>query len=665
MYKVKKIRYLSLILFCIAQISLAKSGIKLPHFFGDNMVLQREKPIQFWGTANPKTTFTVEFSNEKKKVKTDANGNWKIGFPAKEAGGPYELKIISDSSFSFKNILIGDVWLCSGQSNMEWPVYKAFNAPFELRKANNNEIRSFTVPKELSSVPRNNTSEAFWQISTPENTASFSAVAYFFAREIHKSRQIPIGIIHTSWGGTFIEPWIGLKSIEQHPDFSEMAEKFHREMQEKSIEIRRTEYAVATRTWMDGIEKADAGFAENWYSPAYKPENWKTLVAPGYWEEQGLPDFDGIVWLRKEVIVPASMKGKSLMINLETLQDLDVTYFNGTEVGRTTWQPGRRIYTIPGELVKEGKNLIAIRIENLSGFGGFTSKNAIDLRLQELIESDQPLIIPLSGNWLFKSTLKKGGYPDKPSEPADRKKPSAIYNAMIAPFADLGLKGFLWYQGEANAAEAAKYQKLLPLLINDWRKQFNQGDLPFIISQLSGLGALNPNPEESHWAEMREAQQSALAIPQTGIAVTMDVGNPYDVHPVYKQQVGERMAAEAKRLCYGEHNLQTSPLYQSMQIQGKNIRIQFKYAANGLSARNGALKGFAIAGSDGKFVWANARIEGNEVVVWKDQISEPKSVRYAWAWSPVESTGANLYNREGFPAAPFRTDSPLTKLSSK
>jgi len=665
MDKIKKTFYLTLILFCTAQILFAKSGIKLPYFFGNNMVLQRQKPIQFWGTANPKATFTIEFSNEKKKVKADAGGKWKISFTAKEAGGNYELKIISDSSFSFKNILIGDVWLCSGQSNMEWPVYKAFNGSFELKNADHPEIRSFTVPKELSSAPHSNTSEALWQIATPENTASFSAVAYFFAREINKSQHIPIGIIHTSWGGTSIEPWIGLKSMEQHPAFSKMVESFQREMEKKNIETSQTEYATATNTWMNDIQKTDAGYIENWYTPAYKPENWQTLIAPAYWEEQGLPDFDGIVWLRKEVIAPASMKGKPLILNLETLKDMDITYFNGTEVGRTFWQPGRRIYVIPGELVKEGKNLIAIRIENTSGFGGFTSKNAIDLRLQELIESEQPLVIPLSGNWLYKSTFKKGEYPAKPAEPADRKRPSAIYNAMIAPFADLGIKGFLWYQGEANAAEAVKYRKLLPLLINDWRKQFNQGELPFIISQLSGLGALNPEPEESHWAEMREAQQSALALPQTGLAVTMDVGNPYDVHPVYKQQVGERMAAEAKRLCYGENDLQTSPLYQSMQVEGKNIRIKFKYAASGLSARNGVLKGFAIAGADGKFVWANARIEGNEVIVWKDQISEPKSVRYAWAWSPVESTGANLYNKEGFPAAPFRTDRPLIKSSLK
>jgi sialate O-acetylesterase len=405
------------------------------------------------------------------------------------------------------------------------------------------------------------------------------------------------------------------------------------------------------------LQKSDSGFVEKWYSPAYQPKNWKKLIAPDYWENHGLPDFDGVVWLRKEVNVPASMAGKPLLLNLETFKDHDITYFNGTEIARGTWQPGRRIYTIPKDLVKEGKNLISIRLENLAGLGGFTSRDATQLWLKELIESENPLILPLSGEWLFKSSLPMNAYPAKPADPSEnRKNPSVIYNAMIAPFADLGLKGFLWYQGEANASDAAKYKKSLPLLISDWRKQFNQGELPFIIAQLAGFGALTSNPVESNWAELREAQMATLAVPQTGLAVTIDVGNPYDVHPIYKQQVGERMAAEARRICYGENDLQTSPMYESMQIEGNKIRLKFKYAANGLKPKEGTLKGFAIAGEDKKFVWAKTKIEGNEVIVWQDGIDNPKTVRYAWAGSPVESNGANLYNQAGYPASPFRTD---------
>jgi len=652
---------LTLLCFFSSYVS-AESRIKMPYFFSDNMVLQRQKPVQLWGTAIPKTTFSIAFAGEVRKIKADATGKWKVSFPAKEAGGPYEIKVVSDSSFSFKNILIGDVWLCSGQSNMEWPVSKVFNASYELRKnADLPAIRSFTVSKEISTNPLVNTPKAFWQTCTPENAASLSAVAYFFAKEIHKTQQVPIGIIHTSWGGTNIEPWIGLKSIEQHPDFKELAAKFTQEYKSnKSIELSQEKYLADMQTWMDALQKNDSGFIEKWHSFAYKPDNsWKTLIAPDYWENDDLPDFDGFVWLRKEVTIPKSMAGKPLILNLEILKDYDITYFNGAEIGRNAWQPGRRIYTIPKELVKEGKNVIAIRLENISGPGGFTSRDASQLWLKELVESDTPIIIPLSGEWLFKNTLKVGEYPAKPVDPSgNRKNPSVIYNAMIAPFAALGLKGFLWYQGEANAYDAVQYQKLLPILISDWRTQFNQGELPFIIAQLAGFGALSPNPVESQWAELREAQYAALKIPKTGLAVSIDVGNPYDVHPVYKQQVGQRLAAEARRLCYGEPDLQTSPIYESMQVLEKTIHLKFSFAQNGLKAKEGSLKGFSIAGDDGKFVWAKARIEGNKVIVWHDEITNPKTVRYAWAGSPVESNGANLYNQEGFPASPFRTDNP-------
>ena len=651
-----------LTLFCFFSLYVsAENRIKMPYFFGDNMVLQRQKPIKLWGTAIPKTAFTVTFAGEIKKIKVDAAGKWKVSFPAKEAGGPYEIKVISDSSFSFKNILIGDVWLCSGQSNMEWPVSKVFNAAYELKNADFPKIRSFTVSKEISTNPLDNAPKASWQTSTPENTASFSAVAYFFAKEIQKTQHVPIGIIHTSWGGTNIEPWIGLKTLEQHPDFKEVAAKFVSEHKNnKSIELSQQQYLADTQAWMNTLQKIDSGFIGKWHSLTYKPDNqWKTLIAPNYWENNGLPDFDGFVWLRKEVTIPKSMAGKPLILNLEILKDYDITYFNGTEIGRGAWQPGRRIYTIPRELVREGKNLVAVCLENISGPGGFTSRDDSQLWLKELVLSDDPLVIPLSGEWLFKNTLKIGKYPVRPVDPSgNRKKPSVIYNAMIAPFEDLGLKGFLWYQGEANAYDAVQYQKLLPLLISDWRTQFNQGELPFIITQLAGFGTLFQNPVESQWAELREAQAATLKIPKTGLAVSIDVGNPDDVHPVFKQQVGLRMAAEARRLCYGEPDLQTSPIYESMEVVEKTIHLTFRYARNGLQTKEGNLKGFSIAGDDGKFVWAKARIEGNKIIVWHDEITNPKKVRYAWTGSPVESNGANLYNKEGFPASPFRTDSP-------
>lgn len=636
----------------------ARQGVRMPYFFGSDMVLQRQKPIQFWGTAEPKTSFSIGFANQKKTVRADASGKWQAVFPALEAGGPYEIKVISDSSYSFTNVLIGDVWLCSGQSNMQRKAMQTFHSAYELRNANLPAIRYFAVERQISSTPQTNVTPASWQVCTPENAALFSAVGFFFGRELNQSQQIPIGLINDAWGGTLIEPWISLESITRTPEFKGLADAFlQKKTGSESIEISQQTYARNLAAWTTKTEQLDQGYREGWHLPTYQSTNWKTLVAPGFWEDQSLPDYDGVVWLRKEINVPAALTGKPLVLNLEVLKDFDITYFNGVEVGRVTWVGGQRVYPIPAKLVKEGKNIIAIRVENNGGPGGFTSRTAADLRLQELIESEQPLVIPLAGDWQIRPSLTTEQYLPKPVEPTEnRRLASSIHNAMIAPLATLGLKGILWYQGESNVGKAATYRKLLPLLIQDWRAQFKQGDLPFLIVQLAGHTALTPNPVDHPWAELREAQQAALQVPNTGLAVTIDVGNPYDVHPAYKKEVGQRLAAEAFRLVYGQNDRQTSPLFESMSKEGNSIRLKFRYAKNGLVAKNGPLKGFAIAGSDGKFVWANARISGNDVLVSHDQITNPVAVRYAWTGSPVESNGANLYNKDGFPAAPFRTD---------
>jgi len=634
---------------------LSQGTIQLPYFFGDNMVLQRQKPIKIWGTSFSKKSFEIKFTGEKRKVKPDASGNWKVEFPAKEASGPYEMKFLSDSLFSFKNVMIGDVWLCSGQSNMEWTVMQAFNSGYELRSADIPEIRCFTMSKKRSLSPLSNTSLAQWEISTPDNAAFYSAVAYFFAKNIHEWEKVPIGLINSTWGGTPIEFWTGLESLSSHPDFKEMATSLlsqHKTFQPVKVSQQKTDNEnIKTH---DKDVPLDKGFAEKWYSLDYNPVEWMPFIAPGHWENQGLKDYDGVVWLRKEFYVPTQLAKRNLVVNLEILDQFDRTFFNGVEIGSINWPGGRRIYYVPGEIVKEGKNLLAIRIENASGNGGFESKNAIDLRLQELVESDKPLIVPLSGKWLMKQVevLKQS----IPYQGADLNTISSNYNAMIAPLASLSLKGILWYQGESNRLRAYQYRSLFPLMIKDWRKQFQQGDLPFLFCQLAGNLSLTENPVESSLAELREAQTMALALPQTGMAVTIDIGNPYDVHPTNKQEVGRRLALEAEKSVYGKTKLQTSPIYKSMKIEGNKIHIYFTNADSGLIAKYGDLKGFAIAGEDRKFVWAKAEVRSNEVVVWNDDIRFPVAVRYAWTGSPVESNGANLYNKDEFPASPFRTD---------
>jgi sialate O-acetylesterase len=635
----------------------AQNDIQLPYFFGDNMVLQCQKPIKIWGTAVSRKAFEIQFRGERKKVKPNALGRWEAVFKPAEAGGPYEMVFSGGSPFTLKNILIGDVWFCSGQSNMEMRVLASFNSGYELRNANNPEIRSINVNGSLSSVPLTNIAPSQWEVSTPGNTAFFTAVGYFFARHIHQWEKVPIGIIHDSWGGTVIEAWTGMESLRTHPDYKEkVAKLIAARNTPESFDTLLLKTENADREWQKKVESIDQGFLEKWQDPNFSPAGWDTLIAPGYWENQGLKDFDGVVWMRKEFNVPPSMANRNLVVNLELINNTDHTFFNGTQIGSVQWPLGRRIYYVPAKLVKEGKNVIVIRVMNSEGYGGFNSKNAADLRIQEAAESDHPLIVPLSGEWLYKPTLSASEIPQRPTASANNAVPSSIYNAMVAPFASLSIKGILWYQGESNSWRAWQYRTLFPLLINDWRKQFNQGNLPFIFVQLSGYGPLKETPVESSWAELRESQAMALSIPQTGMAVTFDIGNPYDVHPTNKQEVGRRLAMEAQKLVYGKSTLQTSPVYKSMRIEGNKVYLQFTNSDNGLASKNGELKGFAIAGSDKKFVWAKALIQGNEVIVTADQIVSPVAVRYAWAASPFESYGANLYNKEDFPASPFRTD---------
>lgn len=634
----------------------AQQSIQLPYIFSDNMVLQRQKPVTIWGTGKPLFTFDISFAGKKQTIKTDRAGNWQVVFPSMEAGGPYEMAIDAGTPYTLRNIMIGDVWLCSGQSNMEWIMMKTLNAAYELQQANHPGIRFFSVPKNIASVPLSNTLPVSWKSCTPQNAYEFSAVAYFFARELNERMHIPVGIIHSSWGGTPIEAWTSIDSIRSHADFKRKADSLLLAWQQgKTIEALQQDYSAKLQEYQSTMQRLDKGYAEKWLTPGYNAANWKKMVAPGLLEQEEAL-FRGSVWLRKSVYIPASMLQNDLLLNLEQLNERDITYFNGQEVGRITWLAGRRSYRIPKALLKEGENLVTIRLETLTRPAGFTTKNAGDLRLEEVIASATPLSVPLAGEWQYALGLPLQQYPTAVTTTQVSATPAVLFNGMIAPLKKFPIKGVLWYQGETNAPRAFQYGSLLPLMIRDWRAQWQQPALPFLFVQLAGFGELTNNPVDHAWGELREAQLKTLSLPNTGMGVTIDVGNPADIHPINKQVVGKRLADEARKLVYGENNLQTSPLYQSMRVSGDSIRIRFSNAANGLMAKGGPPKAFSIAGADKKFVWANARIDGGEIIVWSSAVRNPLAVRYAWTGSPVESNGANLYNKEGFPASPFRTD---------
>ncbi|WEK37707.1 MAG: sialate O-acetylesterase [Candidatus Pseudobacter hemicellulosilyticus] len=635
----------------------AQQNVQLPYFFSNDMVLQRQQPIRFWGTAPAKTTFSISFAGKKQTVKADNKGQWQVSFPAMEAGGPYSLSVQSDSSFTLSNILVGDVYLCSGQSNMEWSMIKTFNSAYELAQANYEGIRFFTTPRIPSSIPQSNTLPANWKTCTSENAWEFSAVAYYFARDLFERYKIPIGIIHSSWGGTASEAWTSLPALQAHPDFQQKVNSLlEANRQDSTLDKRYQRYLAAQEKLRQEMLLADPGLVNNWAAPAYNDADWKTMQAPGY-----LPpadsSFRGIVWARKKIFLPASMASRDLRLTLELLMERNTTYINGQEVGMVNWG-GRCIYRVPATCLKEGENTIAIRFETSKLTAGFNALAAENLFLTELASSPTPLTVPLAGDWKYKPSLPRpqvpllaGSWPNFAGIPA------SLYNGMIAPFTPLALKGFCWYQGEANSERAYQYRSIFPLLIRDWRAQWKQPDLPFFFVQLTGFTGITNQPVEHPWAELREAQTMTLSTPRTGMAVIIDVGNPSDVHPTRKAIVGKRLAAEAAKLLYGDSSAQTSPLYKTHSIKGDSIRLQFSNALHGLVARgSGGPKGLAIAGADHHFVWASARVDGNELVVWSPEVKQPVAVRYAWTGSPVESNGANLYNTDGFPVSPFRTD---------
>ncbi|MFA6087756.1 sialate O-acetylesterase [Mucilaginibacter sp.] len=657
--KFRRSLLLLIIFSCTVIVSKANGIVRLSNLFSDNMVLQRQKQIKIYGTVNTKASFEVEFAGKKKKVSTSGQGNWEVTFPAMEAGGPYQLKIVSDSSFTLKNILLGDVWICSGQSNMEWVLRRTLNGPYELKKANCDGIRFFTVPKNVASFPTENTKDASWKTCSTDNAWEFSAVAYFFARDLYAKYNVPIGIIHSSWGGTPAESWISREAIATHPDYKQKADSLAKAFESgNTIEVLQKQvYTNNSLPYLKSLLQKDRGFIEKWNKNDYNDAGWKPFIVPGTLEQFGPNDYKGSIWLRKHIKIPASMSGQDLTLIMEKLNERDITYFNGTEVGRIAGAGGKRVYRIPKAMVNQGENVITIRLESFIKPAGFEARDASIIRLEQMVETDSPTTIPLAGEWKYMPGLPLADYPQQPKPSITVSSlPSVLYNGMIVPLEKFTIKGFLWYQGENNAEKAFQYKTLFPLLIKDWREKFNQGDLPFIFTQLSGYGPITNDPVDNFWAELREAQFQTLTLPNTGMAVTIDIGDPYDIHPLNKQVVGKRLAAEAMKLVYGESDINTSPLYQSVTYNADSVRIKVTNAPKGLMTKGTtAPKGFAIAGADKKFVWANAKIEGNEIVIWQKNI-KPAAVRYAWTGSPVESNGANVFNKEGFPLSPFRTD---------
>jgi len=640
------------IIFC----NISYGEIRLPRLVRDSMILQRDTKVKIWGWASPGEKIKIDFLNKKYKIVADAKGNWMVELSPMKAGGPYTMKIDAKNHIVLNDILIGDVWFCSGQSNMVHQMkLHSVKYPDEIDHANYPEIRQFWIPTmtDLEGL-RNDLPTGYWKSANPENVLDFSAVAYFFAKDLYEKYNVPIGIINASVGGTPIEAWSSEDGLKEFPSIEKNIEK------NKDTAYINSFKRKAFANFANIPKPVDKGLSGPipWYDPAYVPKEWRQIGIPGYWEDQGLRDLNGVVWYRREIDVPQSMIGKPAKVFLGRIVDADALYINGKEVGNTTYQYPQRRYPVADGVLKPGKNLFVVRVTNNFGKGGFVPDKPYSL----IAGNDT---VDLKGYWQYKvgevfiPRRGFGGF-GLPAQNA----PTALYNAMVAPEINFTIKGFVWYQGESNAGNASEYAKLQSAMITDWRNKWKEGNIPFLYVQLPGFGDYNYLPSESQWAVLREAQLQSLSVPNTAMAVAIDLGEWNDIHPDRKKPVGDRLALAAEKIAYGENIVYSGPLYQSSTMDGNKIIISFTHTGSGLIFKNSGDSsytsplpgdvegGFTIAGADKIFVWANAKIDGDKVVVWSNQIKDPKYVRYAWADFPVNP---NLYNREGLPASPFET----------
>jgi sialate O-acetylesterase len=629
-------------------ISLSLSGytqVRLPKLISNGMIVQRNKPIVIWGWASPREKVAVQFHGQQQKATADQSGRWRVEFSPEPAGGPFQMTVSGKkNTVALSDILIGEVWVCSGQSNMEWPLKSARNAEEEVKAARYPQIRQFLVQKAVSTIPEEDVKGGSWKSCTPETAGDFTAVGYFFARAIYEEINVPIGLINTTWGGTHSETWTSREAFASSDEFKDMIARMPAIDLNKMATQKQNEELARLKS-MNIVLPATG--VDRWKDPSFDASRWNEMELPSLWEEQGFPDFDGVMWFRKSISIPADEAAGAALLELGPIDDSDETYVNGVRVGSTLVKYNEdRAYRLSPGVLKAGENVIAVRVEDTGGGGGIYGKTD-----QLKLTTGTGAWYSLAGKWSF--TVEKVTTSDAVGP---NSYPTLLFNAMLNPLLPARIAGVIWYQGESNAGRAHQYRTAFPLMINDWRKHWNEGDFPFYFVQLASFKAENGTSEKgSTWAELREAQTMTLSLPHTGMAVTTDIGEANDIHPRNKQDVGKRLAVWALKNDYGKKLVCAGPSFKSMTVEGNKLRISFNDTGSGLMTKDkyGYLKGFEVAGDDKKFHYAKASIEGSDVIVVCDQVNSPVAVRFAWADNPED---ANLFNKDGFPAVPFRSD---------
>jgi sialate O-acetylesterase len=648
MYKVKQIavmmKFIYYILFTFCFIQSPKAEVKLPSLIGDNMLLQRDTPVKLWGWAAASEPVKLVFGKRTYSTVADSAGSWEILLPAQKAGGPHHLFI---NNIEIKNILFGDLWLCSGQSNMETPVSRVMTLfGEEIRQYANPNIRYVKIPLSYNfHAPQQDVAPCEWVDVTPETAPDFSAVAYFFAKEMYEKTGVPVGVISSSVGGSPAEAWISEEALQPFPAMLNdlricQSDEFVAGVQQLG--------SLPGRRWREVLDEQDGGLREQWALPGYDDRAWKTTdLLNSSWGKNGARPANGAYWFRREVEIPAGYAAQPATLYMGRIVDADEVFVNGKSVGTTGYQYPPRIYPLPVGALKAGKNLIAVRLISSGGFPEFVPDKPYKIAFANGEVS-------LTGEWKYSvgalmPPTPGGGVPFQ-------YKPAGLYNAMIAPLKNHAVKGALWYQGESNTGRADEYYDLMQALIGDWRGIWGK-ELPFFIVQLANFMAPSLLQQSSGWAALRDVQRRlSQAVPHVALAVTIDVGEWNDIHPLNKKEVGRRIALQARKLVYGENIVSEGPMYKSHERQGSKIVISFKDNTDELAPVD-ELKGFAVAGADGIYRLAKAKTDGKKVIVWSDEIAQPVGVRYAWANNPE---GANLRNTAGLPASPFQV---LTELS--
>jgi len=633
----------SLFLFVLLFPTIAYAEVKLPKLVSDGMVLQRDANVRIWGWASNGEKVNIRFMDAVYTSTANGNGEWEVMLPKMKAGGPYKMELNASNSITINDILVGDVWVCSGQSNMQFSLRGSAIYQDEIAQSENINIRHFSVGQGFKLGSREtDTRSGKWISANPSTVTSFTAVGYFFAKKLYETYKIPIGLINASVGGSSAEAWISEDGIKEFPRYYEDALKFQIPGYMDKVNKRDNERVKAWNLELKQNDEGNKGPLK-WSDPAFNASDWETMHVPGYWVNTKTGNVNGFVWFRKEIIVPASMVGKQTTLKLGRIADADSVFINGKFIGSVNSLYSLRSYKVQDNILKVGSNIIVVKITSQIHHGGFVPGRQYEL-------SSDEYTINLEGDWRYKVGAV--------AEPLDDKLftgkiPTGLFNGMLAPITNYTIKGAVWYQGESNTIRAFEHFEIFKELIKDWRTNWRQGDFPFLYVQLPNFTEENFETTKYDWAVFRENQLKALNIPNTGMAVTIDVGEFNDIHPVKKKPVGDRLALAAQKIAYGDNKVvHSGPIYKSSEIKGNQVILLFASVGGGLVAKGGELKCFEICGIDNVFYPAKAKILNDKIVVTSEKVDKPVAARYAWANSPE---GVSLYNKEGLPASPFRT----------